>query len=154
SRRGVSPTTAANSRAWASNGSAVSSKVMRQSLGTRAPVTRDGSGRGRAVTAKPPAGTTSRNPDRKEPEDYGYPNDLIPAERPRGRGRRAALVAADRRVRAARRLQLGRPRRPRRLDRLALPAALRQPSRLRADPRRGRRPLVAPARRRLRVGAR
>ena len=54
----------------------------------------------------------------------------------------------DRRLRPAGRLQLGRARRPRRLDRLALPAALRQRRRLRPHARPRRRPLVDPPGRR------
>src|SRR5262249_44831748 len=55
------------------------------------------------------------------------------------RGRR---VDADRLLRHALGLQHGGARRSRRIDRLALPPALRQPGRLRADPRPRRGPLV------------
>ena len=74
---------------------------------------------------------------------------------PRNRRFRAPRgLAADRRLRPARRLQLGRARGPRRLDRLAVPAALRQPGRVRAAARPRRRALVdPPAGRRTRASA-
>ena len=59
-----------------------------------------------------------------------------PHRHPRGR-----RFTSNRRLRAARRLQLGGAGRPRRLDRLAVPAALRQPGGVRPHPRPRRRAL-------------
>ena len=68
-------------------------------------------------------------------------------------GRRGGRISSDRRLRAAGRLQLGCPGLARRIDRVAVSAALRQPRRVRSDPRSRRRALVDPTRGRVHSGA-
>ena len=73
--------------------------------------------------------------------EIGATDEQHPTAPGPGDGEGSPRLSADRRVRPDRRLQLRRARRPRRVDRLAVPAPLRQPGRVRSDPRSRRRAL-------------